>query len=710
MKRDESRQMARLEAVEPGQSHSELKYRTLFENTGTAMATIGHDSIILCCNTQFSKLSGFPIGSIIGKMKWSDFVDGQDLARMKEFHEQRSRRSQPPPDNYTFSFIGNGGVRKKIQVFVQLVPESEERICSLIDVTDREKTLKALRESEERYALVAKGASDGFWDWDTKTNEVWYSQRYKEILGYSDEEFPNNSNSWLNAIHPDDFEITMTANKRCLTGEVDQFEVEYRMFHKDGSIRWILGRGASVRDEEGNVYRMAGTHTDITSRKFNERTTHALYAISSAVSTTRDLRELYETIHRIIDAAIDADNFFIVLLDEKTDAFEFVYFSDEKDDYYTIHNVSDQTKNSLSIHVFRTGAPLLLSASDPESLAHMERIGIIGTVPESWLGVPLRLRGATVGAMAVQDYDNPSHYTDADVTFMTAVSEQVALAIERKRDEEELELKVDQRTRELSEKAAELEEANARLMELDEVKSSLVSSISHELRTPLTSIRGFAKLCAKDFNRYFSTLSDAPKLVAKAGRIRGNLEIIDTEGERLTRLINDFLDINRIESGKASWHDHFIDPCEVVQKAVSAASGSFAANTSIAIKVNLPATCKPIHADPDKIQQVVINLLNNAYKFTREGSVTVSLTEGPGTLTASVCDTGSGIPEEELPHLFEKFHKSAQGDTVTNENKGTGLGLAICKEIVEHYGGAIWVESTPGRGSCFSFSLPTVWE
>ena len=682
--------------------------RILFENTGTAMCVIGEDTVIHRCNVQFSELAGYPVAQIEGKKKWTDFVTPDDLTRMETYHRMRDKNDNTVPTAYTFTFINRSGKCKRTLVSVRLLPKTGARICSLIDISPHMRTMEALRRSEERYALVARGANDGFWDWDIQTDHVWFSSRYKEILGYTEDELENRTQSWTDLIHPADRERTMEANRRCLEGEVEQFEVEYRMFHKDGSIRWILGRGAGVRDAEGNTLRMAGTHTDITTRKFNERTTHALYAISSAISTTRDLRELYETIHRIIDEAIDADNFFITLLNEETDSLEFVYFSDEQDDYYTINDVSNPEKNSLSIHVFRTGTPMLLSASSPEDVRRMSEIGIIGTLPESWLGVPLRLRGTMVGAMAVQDYEDPKHYNDPDVAFMTAVSEQVALAIERKRSEEELELKVDQRTRELRQKAAELEEANARLRELDEIKSSLVSSVSHELRTPLTSIRGFAKLCTRDFNRYFSKLSGDTKLIAKAIRIRNNLEIIDMEGDRLTRLINDFLDINRMESGKASWHDHLIDPCEVIKKAVAAASGGFAAATSIQIKLDLPETCTAIHADPDKIQQVVLNLLNNAYKFTKKGSVTVSLTEVSGALTASVCDTGPGIPEEEQPRLFEKFHQFVKGDTVTNGDRGTGLGLAICKEIVEHYGGTIWVDSTVGQGSCFSFSLPTI--
>lgn len=707
--------ISEIKAVETALLKSENYYRTLFENTGTAMAITNPDSIITSCNSQLAALAGYPSSEIVDKMKWSDFVDPAELARMSEYYKKRLKKEHDAPDNYRFNFLTRGGTRKRVHVFVRMLPGSQDRVCSLIDVTEREEILEALRSSEERTELVSKGANDGIWDWNMNTNEVWYSKRYKEILGYEDHEFPNHADSWTNNVHPDDLARTMAANQECANGNVDQFEVEYRMFHKDGSIRWILGRGGSARDENGNIHRMAGTHTDISVRKFNERTTNALYEISAAITTTSDLQDLYETIHAIIDKAIPAKNFFIALLNEERDSLDFVYFRDEMDEYYDIRNISDPNNSSLTVQVYRSEAPLLLLRSDPESKALAHKIGMIGTPAAAWLGVPLRLRDKVVGAMVVQDYSNTKTYTDADVAFMTAVSEQVAMAIQRKASEEELtrlneelETKVDRRTAELQAKAAELEEANARLMELDAIKSSLVSSVSHELRTPLTSIRGFAKLCARDFTRHFSKLASDTKIDSKGERIRQNLEIIDMEGDRLTRLINDFLDINRIESGKASWNDHAIDPCEVIRQAVTAASGSFATKTGVKVTLDLPDTCKQIHADRDKVQQVVINLLNNAYKFTHEGTVTVSLRQGTASITVSVSDTGPGIPREELPHLFEKFHKSALGDTVTNEHKGTGLGLAICKEIIEHYDGSIWVNSKQGKGSCFAFSLPTL--
>ncbi|BCS90019.1 hypothetical protein PSDVSF_32610 [Pseudodesulfovibrio sediminis] len=828
--------------VESALEKTENYYQTLFENTGTAMVIVQKDSIIKNCNSQFEALAGYTAEDIEGKMRWSDFVAPSDLARMKAINKKRLQKNEEAPTNYEFTFLTKNNELKQVNLFVRVIPNTDDRICSLIDITAKDDALTALRISEERYELVTRGANDGVWDWNLKTDEVWYSARYKEIIGYSDTEFPNTSEAWKNAIHPDDVQHTLNANMTCVTGEVESFEVEYRMFHKDGSIRWILGRGGSSKDEEGNVIRLAGTHTDITdrkqveqalreseetyrelieqassgiykctpegrfisvnsamarilgydspeeltnnvnnigsqiwlnpedrmaymkllektnalndyekhvrrrdgsyiwttenvrvvrdgegeilyyegflnditARKMNERTTHALYAISTAVTEASDLQELYATIHSIIDAVIIANNFFITLYDDKNDSLNFVYFKDEVDDYYNIDNVSDPNKNSLTIQIFRTGSPVFFSKNDSNYNTIIQEIGVLGTLPEVWLGVPLKLGGKVIGAMAVQDYTDSHRYADADIAFMTAVSEQAAMAIQRKTTEEELTLlneelesKVDKRTAELKAKAAQLEEANERLRELDKIKSSLVSSVSHELRTPLTSIRGFAKLCARDFRRHFQPLSEGDTLIKKSQRISANLDIIDTEGDRLTRLINDFLDINRIESGKASWHDHQLNPNDIIKKAASTVAGGFAANPDIELITKLQETNSCIIADPDKVQQVLINLLHNAYKFTEKGHISISVEEKADYLNFVVTDTGSGISQYELPHIFDKFHKYALGDTIQSEEKGTGLGLTISKEIVEHYGGQIWVKSTLGQGSAFYVAFPT---
>lgn len=285
---------------------------------------------------------------------------------------------------------------------------------------------------------------------------------------------------------------------------------------------------------------------------------------------------------------------------------------------------------------------------------------------------------------------------------------------ERRRAEEELarlnrdlEQLVAERTAELEGKARELKEANRRLLELDELKSAFLSSVSHELRTPLTSVLGFTKLITRDFQGSFLPLAGDEALRKKAERIHGNLHIIEQEGERLTRLINDFLDLTKIESGHFEWFDREIAPRDVIQRAVQAVRGLYAQNPLVELVAELEEGLPAVFADADRLEQVLINILNNAAKFTAQGRVALRAGRAPdGFLRLSVSDTGVGIPESELDKIFDKFHQVVHQDTLLEKPKGTGLGLAICRQIVRHYGGRIWAESEPGRGSTFTVELP----
>jgi len=284
---------------------------------------------------------------------------------------------------------------------------------------------------------------------------------------------------------------------------------------------------------------------------------------------------------------------------------------------------------------------------------------------------------------------------------------------ERKRAEErlaalnrDLEKLVEERTRDLAGKAEELMRANERLRELDAMKSSFLSSVSHELRTPLTSIMGFAKILGKTFRHQFrQPLMERRDLARKVDRFADNLGVIETEGERLTRLINDVLDLNKIESGAQEWRDRFVNPAELISHAARTVQGEISRNPLVRLKVETMGSLPGVRVDPDKFIQVLLNLLNNAAKFTDRGEVGVAAFTENGDFKVSVWDTGAGIAAEDLPRIFEKFQQG-QGGALGDKPKGTGLGLCICKEIVEHYGGSIMASSEPGRGSRFTFSLP----
>ncbi|MDK9720325.1 MAG: ATP-binding protein [Rhodospirillales bacterium] len=254
----------------------------------------------------------------------------------------------------------------------------------------------------------------------------------------------------------------------------------------------------------------------------------------------------------------------------------------------------------------------------------------------------------------------------------------------------------------------ELSNANQKLSELDRLKSDFLSSVSHELRTPLTSIRGFAKLVGRDLEAILSKLDiKDTKLLARAERINGNLTIIQEEGERLTRLINDVLDLAKIESGRIDWKMEVCDIAKLVEQAVAASTGQFADKQDVELMIDMDVGLPYVNVDRDRMVQVVINLLNNAAKFTHKGFVRImAAPDADGGVLLTVQDTGEGFSSEDAEIIFDKFRQVIHGDTLHDKPKGTGLGLAICREIVEQFGGRIWAESQPGAGTVMSILLP----
>jgi signal transduction histidine kinase len=272
----------------------------------------------------------------------------------------------------------------------------------------------------------------------------------------------------------------------------------------------------------------------------------------------------------------------------------------------------------------------------------------------------------------------------------------------------DLERRVAERTDVLSRQAEVLAEANNRLLEIDALKSGFLATVTHDLRTPLTSVLGFAKLTRREFLKEFMPFSDvSEKLRRKGIRIADNLRIIENEGSRLTRLVNDFLDLSKIESGRLDWHDRDINPGETVRAAVAAVGGEYEQNERLALVVDVPQPLPTLRVDPDRLMQVLVNLLTNAARHTGEGEVTLSARiQSSDRVAFRVADTGPGIPEDERERIFDKYYQVRRGDTTPADNRGTGLGLAICKQIVERYDGHIWAEARSPHGTVFVVELP----
>ena len=252
--------------------------------------------------------------------------------------------------------------------------------------------------------------------------------------------------------------------------------------------------------------------------------------------------------------------------------------------------------------------------------------------------------------------------------------------------------RLEEKSLELEAATRELRGANDRLKELDRLKDDFMSSVTHELRTPLTSIRAFSEMLLED-----------PKIdLEDRKRFLG---IIVSETERLTRLVNQVLDMAKIESGHAEWHNGEINLVEIIEQAVASTSQLFK-DKGVALEMNLPASVPTLLADRDRLVQVMLNLLSNAVKFVERGKgrVAVTLAQTGEGMRVDVRDNGPGLTPEEQLIVFEKFRQG--GNTMTDKPQGTGLGLPISRQIVEHYGGRLWVESAPGEGATFSFLMP----
>ena len=241
--------------------------------------------------------------------------------------------------------------------------------------------------------------------------------------------------------------------------------------------------------------------------------------------------------------------------------------------------------------------------------------------------------------------------------------------------------------------------------EVDRMKTDFISTVSHELRTPLTSVLGFAKIIQKKLEKVIlpAVVSEEKKTLRSVRQVKENLEIIVSEGERLTSLINDVLDIAKIEAGKIEWRMSQVSVEDVIRQAIAATS-VLAEKANIALTTEIEPNLPTITADQDRLVQVVINLISNAVKFTDNGTVTCEVKQTEDEMRISVIDTGKGISDADQQKVFEKFKQV--GEVMTDKPQGTGLGLPICKQIIDYHHGRIWVESKLDVGSTFSVALP----
>jgi len=342
---------------------------------------------------------------------------------------------------------------------------------------------------------------------------------------------------------------------------------------------------------------------------------------------------------------------------------------------------------------------------------HEERLKhFLQTSQPKKIGISMEIFGKTkegkeipVGlSLSFQKAENKRYSFTAiirDRTFEVSAKKQL---IEKSNKLEEysqaLEQKVESRT-------LALREANKKLQEMDKLKTEFLTITSHEIRAPLAAVLGYSKIISHRLEDVIfpNVKTEDSKVMMSTRKVKNGLDTIILEGERLTNLINDLLDITKIESGKIEWKIVPISLAEVIEQATALTSGVFE-QYGIELISNIEDGLPEVMGDKYRLIQVMINLISNALKFTDKGSVLCRARKINDEVVTSVIDTGGGIPEIDQEKIFEKFKQT--GTILKGRPKGTGLGLPICKEIVKQHGGRIWVESEPGKGSIFSFILP----
>ncbi len=428
------------------------------------------------------------------------------------------------------------------------------------------------------------------------------------------------------------------------------------------------------------------------------RVQRELTRTATSIAAGLDLGKVLSQVVRDVAGVLKADAAMICIADPELEQLTFPYAHNLPEE---LTRITAPLGRGAAAKVIESGAPLVVNDYQewPGRVDEFAAAGIAAVAT-----APLRVGGRMMGAIGAMDTGSGRQFTDDDLDILAIICTQAAVAIENAHLYRELSgsaVRLEERVRERTEalsrmyreserRGRELGEANLKLREVDRLKSEFLANMSHELRTPLNSIIGFSKLIIDGLDGEINEEQ------------ADDLEIVHKNAQELLRLIDDLLNIAKIEAGRASLRLGKFDPAEVVGEAVMSFR-SAAAEKGIRLTQELPETVAEIDMDRGKIRQVMMNLIGNAIKFTQAGEVRVVLKQTPAETIFEVADTGIGLEPDQQEAVFERFHQAAPS---LAEAEGAGLGLTISKRFVEMHGGRIWVESEYGKGSTFSFMIP----
>lgn len=521
--------------------------------------------------------------------------------------------------------------------FAVLVTNTTERVKSRKQL---EELYERLKDSEARFRLAMEATSDGLWDWNLITNEVYYSPGYFKMLGYDENDFKKHYKTWTSLLFPEDKDSAIQRVDEAIRSGSNSYSLEFRMTTKSGDWIWVLSRGKVVEwDENGKPTRLIGTHSDITARKLYEE---------EVLRTKETYLNIFNSVKEAIFILSSKGTF----LDVNRSALHMYGYSRSE--------IIGQT-------------PVFLAAPDRNDIQGLLKTFYMvfelgGTSQFEFWG-----KKANGEIFPKEIIVSKGKYFGQDVIIATARD----ITLQKQLIEE-------------------LTQAKDAAIESDTLKSAFLANMSHEIRTPMNAIIGFSQFLEDDELR-----PDEKKEY---------LSIINQKGKDLLQLIDDILDLSKIEAGQLTLFLSNGDVATVVYEVVNTFKSQnrleeyhFDKKVEIRIGKTNPTSleCK---TDFYRLKQVLNNLVSNAMKFTEEGYVEVGYELIDDEIQFYVKDTGIGIHPESISKIFERFR---QGDEYYQTRKygGTGLGLSICKGIVNVLEGNIWVESEFGMGATFYFTI-----
>lgn len=560
--------------------------------------------------------------------------------------------------------------------------------CASGAVTSPVSRLEAILVEAERIAHL------GSYEWDIPSNSVYRSDELCRVFGLAREEFKSSFEGYLDRVHPEDRSRTRGIIENAYRERIP-FEFEERIVHPDGSIRMLRSQGKWIFDADGNPVKLIGICRDITERKFAlgllSAGKHVLECIARRLPLEHVLNQICRRIEQIDPHVMSS----ILLLEpdgKRMRPAAAPSLPEEWTRALTPLEIGPEAGSCGAAAFKRETVVAADITQDPLWTSHPAylKIALECGLRACWSTPILSAKGAVLGTFALY-YKECREPLPRDLELIKQATRLASLAIEHERAMVGLQRARDEMEKRVQDRTAELVRANERLEELDRLKSLFLASMSHELRTPLNSIIGFTGILSQGL----------------AGPVneeqKKQLGIVSASSRHLLSLINDLLDVSRVEAGKIELENAPFDFVEVVNEVVENLK-PMADQKTLRLATQIPAPRIEMVGDRKRTFQVLLNLVNNAVKFTEHGSVEILVRVGQDNLWVCVSDTGIGIKQEQMGMLFEAFRQLDASAKRVYE--GTGLGLHLCRKLINLMHGRIGAESQRGKGSQFTFTVP----